>query len=42
MPTPGRQAGVLPGTNDQVVENSDVEERQRLLQTLGSGFPEGW
>lgn len=34
-PPPGRQAGVLPATDDQVVEDSNVEKRQRLLQAFG-------
>lgn len=33
-PPPGRQAGVLPATDDQVVDDSNVEKRQRLLQAF--------
>lgn len=35
MPTPCCQAGVLTPADDQVVEDSDVEKRQRLLQAFG-------
>ncbi len=34
-PPPGRQASVLPATDDQVVEDSNVEKRQCLLQAFG-------
>lgn len=35
MPTPTGQADVLPSTDDQVVEDADVQKRQRLLQAFG-------
>lgn len=34
MPTPCRQADALLATDDQVVQHSDVQEAQRLLQAL--------
>lgn len=44
-PPPCGQAGVLPTADDQVVEDADVEQRQRLLQALGDfavGFTGLW
>ncbi len=44
-PPPCGQAGVLPTADDQVVEDADVEQRQRLLQALGDfavGFAGLW
>lgn len=34
-PPPCRKAGVLTPTDDQVVEDADVEKAKSLLQTLG-------